>query len=127
MLSFHVLVPLPTTFSADYQRQLAEIGITMGCLCDKRLSCWHILLHTIVKRGEGCVPQAADMRLAVRFLSHEPRASFRVAVPCHFVFGTMWRNGWYIATVVAGDAHAGGPPAQDHRPVRCCSGEWPQQ
>ena len=70
MLSFHVLVPLPTNFSADYQRQLSEIGITMGCLCDKRLSCWHILLHTIVKRGEGCVPQAADMRLAVRFLSH---------------------------------------------------------
>ena len=72
VLSFHVLVPLPGTFSADYQRQLAEIGITTGCLCDKRLSCWHILLYTIVKRGEGCVPQAADMRLAVRFLSHEP-------------------------------------------------------
>ena len=68
VLSFHVLVPLPTTFSADYQRQLSEIGITMGCLCDKKLSCWHILLYTIVKRGEGCVPQAADMRLAVRFL-----------------------------------------------------------
>ena len=73
VLSFHVLVPLPTTFSADYQRQLSEIGITMGCLCDKKLSCWHILLYTIVKRGEGCVPEAADMRLAVRFLS---RASF---------------------------------------------------
>ena len=106
VLSFHVLVPLPGTFSADYQRQLAEIGITMGCLCDKRLSCWHILLHTIVKRGEGCVPQAADMRLAVRFLSHEP-SLFRVVVPRHFVFGTMWRNGWYSATVVAGDAHRG--------------------
>ena len=106
MLSFHVLVPLPTNFSADYQRQLSEIGITMGCLCDKRLSCWHILLHTIVKRGEGCVPQAADMRLAVRFLSHE-QSLFRVAVPCYFVFGTMWRNGWYSATVVAGDAHRG--------------------
>ena len=106
MLSFHVLVPLPTNFSADYQRQLSEIGITMGCLCDKRLSCWHILLHTIVKRGEGCVPQATDMRLAVRFLSHE-LSRFRVAVPSYFVFGTMWRNGWYSATVVAGDAHRG--------------------
>ncbi len=72
VLSYHVLVPLPTTFSADYQRQLSEIGITMGCLCDKKLSCWHILLYTIVKRGKGCVPQAADMRLAVRFFSHEP-------------------------------------------------------
>ena len=29
VLSYHVLVPLPTTFSADYQRQLSEIGITM--------------------------------------------------------------------------------------------------
>ena len=83
VLSFHVLVPLPTNFSADYQRQLSEIGITMGCLCDKKLSCWHILLYTIVKRGEGCVPQAADMRLAVRFLSHEP-SLFCVVVPLPF-------------------------------------------
>ena len=126
VLSFHVLVPLPTTFSADYQRQLSEIGITMGCLCDKKLSCWHILLYTIVKRGEGCVPQAADMRLAVRFLSHGP-SLFRIVVPCYFVFGTMWRNGWYSATVVAGDAHRRGSPAQVHRPVRCCCGERQQQ
>ena len=90
VLSFHVLVPLPDTFSADYKRQLAEIGVTMGCLCDKKLACWHILLHTIVKQGEGCVPQAANMRLAVRFLSHGP-SLFRVVVPCYFVFGTMWR------------------------------------
>jgi hypothetical protein len=68
VLSFHVLVPSPATFSADYKRQLAEIGVTMGCLCDKKLACWHILLHTIVKQGEGCVPQAANMRLAVRSL-----------------------------------------------------------
>ncbi len=68
VLSFHVLVPLPATFSADYKRQLAEIGVTTGCLCDKKLACWHILLHTIVKQGGGCVPQAANMRLAVRSL-----------------------------------------------------------
>ncbi len=85
VLSYHVPVPLPTTFAADYQRQLSEIGITMGCLCDKKLSCWHILLYTIVKRGAGCVPQAADMRLAVprRFLSHVP-SLFCVVVPLPF-------------------------------------------
>ena len=46
-----------------HTRQLAEIGVTMGCLCGKKLACWHILLHTIVKQGQGSVPQAANMRL----------------------------------------------------------------
>ena len=63
---FHILEPLPSYFSADYQRQLRELGITMACRCDMRLSCWHILLYTIKTRGETCVPAAANMQQAVR-------------------------------------------------------------
>jgi hypothetical protein len=63
---FHILEPLPSYFSPDYQRQLRELGITMACRCDMRLSCWHILLYTIKTRGETCVPAAANMQQAVR-------------------------------------------------------------
>ena len=63
---FHILEPLPSYFSADYQRQLRELGITMACRCDMKLTCWHILLYTIKTRGETCVPAAANMQQAVR-------------------------------------------------------------
>jgi hypothetical protein len=36
---FHILVPLDSRFSPDYQRQQRELGIFKACLCDKKLSC----------------------------------------------------------------------------------------
>ena len=51
---FHILVPLDSRFSPDYQRQQRELGIFKACLCDKKLSCQLALAHK--KRGESWVP-----------------------------------------------------------------------
>ncbi len=52
-----------------HTRQLADIGVTMGCLCGKKLpvACRHILLHTIVKQGQGSVPSSSEHATPVRF------------------------------------------------------------